>query len=331
MYLCDMATVFCGNQLIGGMEMQPQIERRERSSVAFLLALSGDARLHTPTGDWTVGANDLMIVSDLRSVVMHNASSDWCVEYVAAPVEFWEQLHIHLPLDPSAGAPPGGSATEGTPEPLPADPSARTPQQDALAAKQLLAGWGCGESELLRLSNVETNRLYDDLLRISQRRSEPQSPYQEEVIAALSRVLVYDVLALCAAQHTATDRSARTVKRFYDLLESGIARREREVRYYASRIGVTPKFLTDTIRRVTGKSATAIINSYALVPLKELLEQPELPMTQIAEEMNFHSLSYFSRYASKLLGMTPTRYRESVQQTLPRPIELLDVFGSRRS
>ena len=54
-------------------------------------------------------------------------------------------------------------------------------------------------------------------------------------------------------------------------------------------------------------------------------------MTQIAEEMNFHSLSYFSRYASKLLGMTPTRYRESVQQTLPRPIELLDVFGSRRS
>ena len=91
------------------------------------------------------------------------------------------------------------------------------------------------------------------------------------------------------------------------------------------------EFLTDTIRRVTGKSATAIINSYALIPLKELLEQQELPMTQIAEEMNFHSLSYFSRYASKLLGMTPTRYRESVQQTLPRPIELLDVFGSRRS
>ena len=149
------------------------------------------------------------------------------------------------------------------------------------------------------------------------------------MLAALCRVLVYDVLTLRAAQHSATDRSARTVKRFYDLLESGIARREREVRYYASRIGVTPKFLTDTIRRVTGKSATAIINSYALIPLKELLEQQELPMTQIAEEMNFHSLSYFSRYASKLLGMTPTRYRDSLHETPPRPIELLDSFGSR--
>jgi len=150
-----------------------------------------------------------------------------------------------------------------------------------------------------------------------------------DVLAALCRVLVYDVLTLRAAQHSATDRSARTVKRFYDLLESGIARREREVRYYASRIGVTPKFLTDTIRRVTGKSATAIINSYALIPLKELLEQQELPMTQIAEEMNFHSLSYFSRYASKLLGMTPTRYRDSLHEAPPRPIELLDSFGPR--
>ena len=55
--------------------MQPQHERREHSSVAFLLALSGDARLHTPTGEWTMGANDLLIVSDLRSVVLHEASA----------------------------------------------------------------------------------------------------------------------------------------------------------------------------------------------------------------------------------------------------------------
>lgn len=321
-----MATLFCGNQLIGGVEMHPQIERRERSSVAFLLALSGDARLQTPSGEWTVGANDLLVVTDLRSVVLHDASADWCVEYVAAPVEFWENLRIRVEQSPTSGeAPPGNEVSARSA----ADPGSRSPEEDAVAARELLAGWGCAECELLRLSNVETNRLYDDLLRISERSQESKSPYQNDVLAALCRVLVYDVLTLRAAQHSATDRSARTVKRFYDLLESGIARREREVRYYASRIGVTPKFLTDTIRRVTGKSATAIINSYALIPLKELLEQQELPMTQIAEEMNFHSLSYFSRYASKLLGMTPTRYRDSLHEAPPRPIELLDSFGPR--
>ena len=308
------------------MEMHPQHERREHSSVAFLLALSGDARLHTPTGEWTMGANDLLIVSDLRSVVLHEASADWCVEYVAAPVDFWASLPLRLESPTAAGkvVPSSDSPTLFSQDGL-----ARTPEEDARAARDLLARWGCNECELLRLSNVETNRLYDDLLRIGERSREAQTPYQNDVLAALCSVLVYDVFTLRATQQSATDRSARTVKRFYDLLESGIARREREVRYYASRIGVTPKFLTDTVRRVTGKSATTIINSYALVPLKALLEQPELPMTQIAEEMNFHSLSYFSRYASKLLGMTPTRYREKVQEDRSQYVEHLDVFSPR--
>ena len=168
-----MATLFCGNQLIGGVEMHPQIERRERSSVAFLLALSGDARLQTPSGEWTVGANDLLVVTDLRSVVLHDASADWCVEYVAAPVEFWENLRIRVEQSPTTGeAPPGNEV----PARSAADPGSRSPEEDAVAARELLAGWGCAECELLRLSNVETNRLYDDLLRISERSQESKSP-----------------------------------------------------------------------------------------------------------------------------------------------------------
>ena len=153
-----MAILFCGNQLIGGMEMQPQHERREHSSVAFLLALSGDARLHTPTGEWTMGANDLLIVSDLRSVVLHEASADWCVEYVAAPVDFWESLPLRLESPTTAGKVVPSS--DG-PTLFSQDGLARTPEEDARAARDLLAGWGCNECELLRLSNVETNRLYD--------------------------------------------------------------------------------------------------------------------------------------------------------------------------
>ena len=78
------------------------------------------------------------------------------------------------------------------------------------------------------------------------------------MLAALCRVLIYDMLTLRAAQHSATDRSARTVKRFYDLLESGIARREREVRYYASRIGVTPK-LSEVVKPILVVGASAVI------------------------------------------------------------------------
>ncbi|MBQ1654949.1 MAG: helix-turn-helix domain-containing protein, partial [Bacteroidales bacterium] len=35
--------------------------------------------------------------------------------------------------------------------------------------------------------------------------------------------------------------------------------------------------------------------------------------TQIAERMNFASLSYFSRYCTKHLGQSPSEYRRSLQ------------------
>ena len=52
-----------------------------------------------------------------------------------------------------------------------------------------------------------------------------------------------------------------------------------------------------------------LIDKYAVTVLIDFLKNSELSFTQISEEMNFSSLSYFSRYAQKHLGMSPTEYR----------------------
>ena len=46
--------------------------------------------------------------------------------------------------------------------------------------------------------------------------------------------------------------------------------------------------------------------------ITRLLRQKELPLTEIAERMNFSSVSYFSRYIRKRLGVCPTEYRDSL-------------------
>ena len=52
----------------------------------------------------------------------------------------------------------------------------------------------------------------------------------------------------------------------------------------------------------------------ATVPiLKKYLNNERLSLTQIAELMNFTSLSYFSRYCTKHLGQSPSDYRLSLQ------------------
>ena len=50
--------------------------------------------------------------------------------------------------------------------------------------------------------------------------------------------------------------------------------------------------------------------------LKDYLDDERLSLTQIAELMNFASLSYFSRYCTKHLGKSPSEYRQSLQPNL---------------
>jgi len=54
------------------------------------------------------------------------------------------------------------------------------------------------------------------------------------------------------------------------------------------------------------------IDRHTIPILKEYLDNPSLSLTQIADIMNFTSLSYFSRYCTKHLGMSPSAYRSSI-------------------
>ena len=98
-----------------------------------------------------------------------------------------------------------------------------------------------------------------------------------------------------------------------DLLSSGISRTERSVSYYAERLNVSPKYLSSTIKRVTGRTVTSYIDRYTLPILKDYLNDERLSLTQIAERMNFTTVSYFSRYCTKHLDQSPSDYRLSVQ------------------
>ena len=128
--------------------------------------------------------------------------------------------------------------------------------------------------------------------------------------------MMYDIFESHARQEATdshTDRTAYIVKQLMQLLATGISRTERNVSYYAGRLNVSPKYLSSTIKRVTGHSVTSYIDRHAIPILKDYLGDERLSLTQIAELMNFTSLSYFSRYCTKHLGLSPSEYRQSLQ------------------
>lgn len=140
--------------------------------------------------------------------------------------------------------------------------------------------------------------------------------FYRELMGSLCLTMIYDIFEAHAqreATDSHTDRTAYIVKQFISLLATGISSSERDVSYYARRLNVSPKYLSATIKRLTGHSVTSYIDRYTVPILKELLNDERLSLSQISDRMNFSSLSYFSRYCTKHLGQSPSDYRQSLQ------------------
>ena len=169
---------------------------------------------------------------------------------------------------------------------------------------------------VIRLTDEQGKHLLCDFHRIRERMDESHLQFYYELMGSLCLTMMYDIFEAHAQRDATdihTDRTAYIVKQLMDLLATGISRTERDVSYYAERLNVSPKYLSSTVKRVTGHNVTSYIDRHTIPILKDYLGDERLSLTQIAYRMNFASLSYFSRYCTKHLGQSPSEYRQSLQ------------------
>ena len=86
---------------------------------------------------------------------------------------------------------------------------------------------------------------------------------------------------------------------------------DKDVAYYAQKLGLTPKSLTNLIRSISGQSARDWIVFYTIFEIKTLLRDSSLDIKAIAARTHFPDHATLSRYFRRYTGMTPTKYRES--------------------
>ena len=172
------------------------------------------------------------------------------------------------------------------------------------------------QNPVVKLTDEQADILLADLHRLRDRMDDRHHQFYRELMGSLCLTMMYDIFephALGEATSAHSDRTAYIVKQLMQLLSTGISRTEREVTYYAERLNVSPKYLSDTVKRVTGHSVSSYINRHTVPIIKNYLGDERLSLTQIAELMNFYSLSHFSRYCTKHLGQSPSDYRQSLQ------------------
>ncbi|MDN3595570.1 helix-turn-helix domain-containing protein [Zunongwangia endophytica] len=110
--------------------------------------------------------------------------------------------------------------------------------------------------------------------------------------------------------HSPLSRKDMITARFKKLLEKNF-KTIRKVSDYAEKLYISPTYLNDTVKEVTGKSASETIQERIILEIKGELIQTEDTINQIAYHLGFNDTSYFCRFFKKNTGVSPQIYRQS--------------------
>lgn len=275
--MCNFATMEVDFQYSN--DFYAMNEKELSHTCIHLLCTAGEGSFVFNEHCYHIKKNDLVVIPYPDNVSNLAAHSDLQVEWFAADYKFLQNLL------PSNNYSIGGSIS-------------------------------LNQNPVIKLTDEHVCHLLCDFHRIRERMGDRHLQFYRELMGSLCLTMMYDIFEAHAQRDTTdtqTDRTAYIVKQLMALLATGISRTERDVSYYAERLNVSPKYLSTTIKRVTGHTVTSYIDRHTVPILKDYLDDERLSLTQIAERMNFASLSYFSRYCTKHLGLSPSEYRKSLQ------------------
>lgn len=168
------------------------------------------------------------------------------------------------------------------------------------------------QNPVMKLSPHDYRICLEDMWKLHERLDETQHLFREEMLGHLLLVHIldlYDIHAKSQAERNISERNGDLLRRFVELLYHKEYIQNRNLAHYASRLCITPHYLTEVCKKVSGKPATYWIDRFTTHEIARLLLQKEIPLKEIADRMNFSSLSYFSRYVQKQMGVSPSEYR----------------------
>jgi len=136
--------------------------------------------------------------------------------------------------------------------------------------------------------------------------------FQEEVLTNTFSQFIYELAQACHRNKVGTQIKLRRKENLVLLFFKEVSKyykKERGVQFYANLLFITRKYLSKTVKQVTGKTPGFFIDEAVIKEAKMLLADPKLSISEIAQSLNFADQSTFGKFFKKQVGLAPTSFR----------------------
>lgn len=142
--------------------------------------------------------------------------------------------------------------------------------------------------------------------------SEVSQPLYKSVIRSMTETLAGIIASkILLSQNLITyigGSKYNTVVKFKQLVGENV-KKSRQVQEYASMLNISPLYLNEIVKQITGFPASYWINQEILFEAKRMLYYTTLDVKQIAYELGYEDHAYFSRFFKKNTAMTALEFR----------------------
>lgn len=170
-------------------------------------------------------------------------------------------------------------------------------------------------NEALHLSPKEEQIIKDIFKHIKEEYHNNQDEFSKEIIVSqLETLLKYADRFYKRQFLNRTEDNKALITKFKAILntyfeenllvENGIP----TVEWMAAQLQVSQRYMSDTIKAETGKTAVDQINLFLVEEAKGMLLNPNLSISETAYKLGFEYPAYFTRVFKKKVGMSPKQY-----------------------
>jgi AraC-like DNA-binding protein len=251
-------------------------EPRKMNFIIIGLCTKGRLKYQLDTQDQYINAGDMIIVSENRIIDKYESSSDFEGLVMMISINFFHEIIQTV----------------------------RDVNSLFIFARS---------HPVISLENKEIEAFKEYFHVIQKRLDDKGNFFRRDLIRSLLLAMLYDV-GNFIYRFKETDRPQTRAEsfftRFIKMVEEH-CKHERRVGWYALQLGITPKYLSETVKSVSKRTPNQWIDNYVLMEIRVMLKNSTKSVKEISNEMNFPNQSFMGRFFKEHMGMTPREYRRS--------------------
>ena len=251
------------------------IEPRRMGCKLFALCTQGKAQYSVDTVEYTVYANDMMIISEGQITDDVMLSRDFNGMGIIVSDDFFNEIvkDVH-----------------------------------ELSTLFLFTR----ANPVCHLTQQECDNIVDYFRMLKQKTDDLKHHFRRETVRSLLTTMIYDLSNIIFRMQNTVDRrqtrGEAIFTQFLQLVELNF-RHERRVSWYAKQLCISPKYLSEIIKQVSRRTPNDWIDNFVTLEIRVLLRNSTKSIKEIAQELNFPNQSFFGKFFKEHVGLSPSQYR----------------------